>query len=190
VITAGNDGNINGDFGAGSVYHSSNHSIGEYWQVDLGANTPLSYAELFARTSVNSTTEFKVSLLDSSMNVVQSVIVDNSDVTGPTPGYDHEIDFNGAIGRYIQVETTSDSYLAFSELEAFAVPPNLAIVPDGSNGVQISWPNTGNYTLQQNSDLSNAGGWTTSSYSITTANGTNSITITSPAGNLFFRLKQ
>ena len=191
VITAGNDGNITGDFNAGSVYHSSSHSVGEYWQVDLGANTPLSYAELFARTSVNSTTEFKVSLLDSSMNVVHSAIVDNSDVNGPTPGYDHEIDFNGATGRYIRVETTSDSYLAFSELEAFAVQlPPLAIVRNGSNGVQVSWPNTGNYTLQQNSDLSNAGGWTTSSYSITTANGTNSITITSPAGNLFFRLKQ
>ena len=190
VITAGNDGNITGDFGAGSVYHSSNHGVGEYWQVDLGANTPLSYAELFARTKVNSTTQFRVSLLDSSSNVVNSVIVDNSDVNGATPGYDHQIDFNGATGRYIRVETTSDSYLAFSELEAFAVPPNLAIVPNGSNGVQISWPNTGNYTLQQNSDLSNAGGWTTSSYSITTANGTNSITITSPAGNLFFRLKQ
>ena len=138
VITAGNDGNINGDFNAGSVYHSSNHSVGEYWQVDLGANTPLSYAELFTRTSVNSTSEFKVSLLDSSMNVVDSVIVDNSDVTGPTPGYDHEIDFNGATGEFIRVETTSDSYLAFAELEAFAATPEpsaLALVAVGVGGL-------------------------------------------------------
>jgi len=122
VMTAGNDGNINGDFNAGSVYHSSNHSVGEYWQVDLGVNTALAYAELFARTSVNTTSEFKVSLFDSSMILVDSVIVDNSDVTGPTPGYDHEIDFNGAVGEFIRVETTSDSYLAFAELEAFAMP--------------------------------------------------------------------
>jgi hypothetical protein len=123
LLSNGNDGGITGDFNAGSVYHSSSHSVGEYWQVDLGANTPIWYTELFARTSVNSTSEFKVSLLDSSMNVIDSVIVDNNDVNGTNPGYDHEIDFNGATGEFIRVETTSDSYLAFSELEAFAPLP-------------------------------------------------------------------
>lgn len=44
------------------------------------------------------------------------------------------------------------------------------------------------YTLQQNANLAALGGWTTSGYSISTANGTNSITITPPMGNLFFRL--
>jgi hypothetical protein len=123
VITAGNDGNITGDFGAGSVYHSSNHSVGEFWQVDLGANKPLAYAELFARTSVNSTSEFKVSVLDSLLNVVDTVIVANSDVNGPTPGYDHTIDLTGITGRFLRVETTGDSYLAFSELQVFAGVP-------------------------------------------------------------------
>src|SRR4030095_15337821 len=95
VRASGRDDNSTGDFNAGSVYHSSDHSVGEYWQVDLGADTPLSYAELFARTSVNSTSEFKVSLLDNSMTLVNSVIVSNSDVTGSTPGYDHTIDLTG-----------------------------------------------------------------------------------------------
>ena len=49
TASAGNDGNINGDFNAGSVFHSSNHSVGEFWQVDLGTNTPLAYANLFSR---------------------------------------------------------------------------------------------------------------------------------------------
>jgi hypothetical protein len=65
--------------------------------------------------------------------------------------------------------------------------PNLTITHNG-NTVSVSWPNTGSCTLQQNTDLASASGWATSGYSITTANGTNSITITSPAGNLFFRL--
>ena len=65
--------------------------------------------------------------------------------------------------------------------------PNLIIVPNGPNSVKVLWPNTGSYTLQQNSNLA-GGRWTTSSYSITTANGTNGITITPPTGNLFFRL--
>ena len=52
----------------------------------------------------------------------------------------------------------------------------------------VSWPGTGSYVLQQNSNLAAAAGWTTSVYPVTNANGTNSITITSPAGSLFFRL--
>lgn len=66
--------------------------------------------------------------------------------------------------------------------------PNLTITHSGSS-VIISWPDTGSDTLQQNNNLT-GGGWTTSGYSISTANGTNSITITSSTGNLFFRLKQ
>jgi hypothetical protein len=64
------------------------------------------------------------------------------------------------------------------------------IVTHSGNTVTVSWPATGSYTLQQNGNLATSGGWTTSGYSISTANGTNSITITSATGNLFFRLKQ
>jgi hypothetical protein len=66
--------------------------------------------------------------------------------------------------------------------------PNLTITQAG-NRVIVSWPDTGSYTLQQNSNLA-GGSWTSSVYTITTTNGTSSITIPSPAGNLFFRLKQ
>lgn len=65
--------------------------------------------------------------------------------------------------------------------------PNLTIV-HSSNSVIVSWPNTGSYTLQQNLNLAATGSWTTSGFPISTANGTNSITITAPTGNLFFRL--
>ena len=67
--------------------------------------------------------------------------------------------------------------------------PNLTITFVGPNSVKVSWPDTGTYTLQQNSNLA-GGSWITSGYTITTSNGTNSITITPPTGNLFFRLKQ
>ena len=65
--------------------------------------------------------------------------------------------------------------------------PNLTITHSG-NSVIVSWPDTGSYTLQQNNNLAAPAGWTTSGYSITTVNGTNSVTITPPTGNLFFRL--
>jgi hypothetical protein len=66
--------------------------------------------------------------------------------------------------------------------------PNLAISLSGSS-VIVSWPNTAVCTLQQSSDLA-VGNWVTCGYTVTTLNGTNSITIASPAGELFFRLKQ
>ncbi len=65
--------------------------------------------------------------------------------------------------------------------------PNLTITFVSPNSVVVSWPNTGSYTLQQNTNVA-GGGWTTSGYPITTTDGTNSITITPPTGNLFFRL--
>jgi len=67
--------------------------------------------------------------------------------------------------------------------------PNLTITHSG-NSVIVSWPNTGSYTLQQNPDVANPAGWSTSAYPITLASGTNSITLISPTGNLFFRLHQ
>jgi len=67
--------------------------------------------------------------------------------------------------------------------------PNLTITHAG-NSVIVSWPNTGSYTLQQNGNLAVPAGWTATGYSITTSNGTNSITVAPPTGNLYFRLKQ
>jgi hypothetical protein len=66
--------------------------------------------------------------------------------------------------------------------------PNLSIAHSG-NSVIISWPNTGSYTLQTNGNLSTSS-WIGYGGNISTSNGTNSVTITPPAGNLFFRLKQ
>ena len=65
--------------------------------------------------------------------------------------------------------------------------PNLTVRFVGPNSVVVSWPNTGTYTLLQNSSVG-GGGWAPSGYTITLANGTNSITVTPPTGNLFFRL--
>ncbi len=68
--------------------------------------------------------------------------------------------------------------------------PNLTVTFVNPNSVKVSWPNTGSYTLLQNNNPAATASWTTSGYSITTANGTNSITITPPTGNLFFRLSK
>jgi len=66
--------------------------------------------------------------------------------------------------------------------------PSLTIAHSGPN-VTVSWPDTGNFNLQQNTSLQ-SGGWVNSGYTISLANGTNSITFTATSGQLFFRLQQ
>ena len=64
--------------------------------------------------------------------------------------------------------------------------PALCISQSGGT-VTVYWQDVSGWSLQQNNNLAD-GSWTTSGYSIITTDGTNSITITSPTGNLFFRL--
>ena len=66
--------------------------------------------------------------------------------------------------------------------------PNLTIAHAGSS-VLVSWPNTGAYTLLQNSNLAGSS-WTTNTSTISTSNGINTVTIAPPSGRLFFRLKR
>jgi serpin B len=73
-----------------------------------------------------------------------------------------------------------------SQSPATLTMPQVAITRSG-NGLNISWPNTWTgWTLQQSPDLTN---WTTSG-GISNDGSNNFIGLTSPTGNLFFRLKQ
>jgi hypothetical protein len=128
LISSGNDGDINGDFYAPNrpVFHTNNHGATNavYWQVDLGADKALSYANLFARSGQNNntTSEFEVEVYNHNMNLVDTAVVSNSDVNGPTPGYDHAINLSGITGEFVRVTLGPDlvdSYLAFSELQVF-----------------------------------------------------------------------
>jgi hypothetical protein len=63
--------------------------------------------------------------------------------------------------------------------------PMLYISQSG-NTVTVYWQNVSGWNLQQNANLATVN-WTASS-GVTTANGTNYLNLTSPTGNLFFRL--
>ena len=67
--------------------------------------------------------------------------------------------------------------------------PMLTMTRSGTS-INVSWPDTGSFTLQQNGNLSDPAGWGSSGYTVNTTQGTNSITIASPSGIQFFRLKQ
>jgi len=66
--------------------------------------------------------------------------------------------------------------------------PTLFISHAG-NTVTVYWQDVSGWSLLQNGNLAATAGWSASS-GVTTANGTNSITISSPAGNLYFRLSK
>ncbi len=79
-------------------------------------------------------------------------------------------------------------FWAIYAVQTFGLP-NLTIKFVGPNSVIVSWPNTGSYTLQTSGNLS-ISSWIGYGGTVTTTNGTNSVTITPPTGNLFFRLSQ
>ena len=64
--------------------------------------------------------------------------------------------------------------------------PTLYISHSG-NTVTVYWQNVSGWTLHQNSNLANSGGWSLNNSS-TNSNGTNYLSLTSPTGNLFYRL--
>ncbi len=64
--------------------------------------------------------------------------------------------------------------------------PTLYISHSGSS-VTVFWQNVSGFTLQQNNNLEIPSGWANST-GITTSNGTNYLTISPAAGNLFFHL--
>ena len=63
--------------------------------------------------------------------------------------------------------------------------PTLYISHSG-NSVTVYWQDVSGWNLQQNANLATAS-WTASG-GVTTSNGTNYLSLTSPPGNLFFRL--
>ena len=64
--------------------------------------------------------------------------------------------------------------------------PALYVSHSGST-VTVYWQDVSGWALEQNNNLSVPAGWSTNS-SWTTTSGTNYLNLTSPTGNLFFRL--
>ena len=98
----------------------------------------------------------------------------------------------GCFGHGISGDAIVGAYYNDSGLHGFvATPrPRLAISASGANQT-ISWPYSPfvNWTLEQNPDLSETN-WMPSGSSVSNDGTNNSITLGSPAGNLFFRLRQ
>jgi hypothetical protein len=75
-----------------------------------------------------------------------------------------------------------------SEGVLFVPPPNPGISRAAAGGVTLWWPGSG-ITLQTNASLATTN-WGTFGGTISNNNGTNSVTVPAPKGNLFFRLSK
>ena len=82
---------------------------------------------------------------------------------------------------------TGGFWSLISVVQTPGMPP-LTITHAGSS-VVVSWPSTGSYTLQQNTEAATTN-WGPSGYTVTTSAGISSVTFTPGPGRLFFRLKQ
>ena len=72
---------------------------------------------------------------------------------------------------------------------AFGPDTMVLTITNSSDSVTVSWPLASDgFTLQQNNNPANPAGWSTYSGQVSTNNGVNSITITSPTGQQFYRL--
>jgi hypothetical protein len=79
------------------------------------------------------------------------------------------------------------AYLGLDNVTLTSGGPPLEVALSGTNRVVVLWPSTGGYTLQTNNNL-NASNWIGYSGTVTNVDGTNSVSIASPTGSLFFRL--
>ena|SRR5689334_6859512 len=68
--------------------------------------------------------------------------------------------------------------------------PLLKITPTTTNTVVVSWPSPSiGFVLQQNSSLTNPGGWANAPQTVNDNGTTKSIVVNPPTGNVYYRLK-
>ncbi len=102
---------------------------------------------------------------------------------------------SGTIGQHDAAgELTGGSYSltgGFWALYAVQTPgaPTLTIYHSSANTAVVAWPVTGSsgFVLQETSTLGTPN-WVKSSDTVSVSSGTNQITVSSPAGNKFYRL--
>lgn len=123
-------------------------------------------------------------------NWVVSTLAGVEGVAGSTDGTGTNALFS--LPYAVAVDGTGNLYVGDTQNSTIrkgqiAAVPNLTAILTATNSVVVSWPDLGSYTLQTNADLTTAS-WAGYGGTVTTSNGTNSVVISPPSGNLFFRL--
>lgn len=123
----------------------------------------------------------------SSVNFSSGINAEGGSEVGSFDPYESSISAGITNVVYVSILTPGASYTTASEFVYPTLLPTLTIQPAGG-GMLLTWPVTGlNFALQQNSDLTTTN-WLACNSPVTTANGTNQVTISPALGNMFYRL--
>lgn len=109
----GVDGNTDGDFGHGSVTHSTNQNQ-PWWMVDLSAEFNISDIAIYNRTDteMGRLSNYTVSILDSANQVVWT----SQQTNYPNPSVQIPA---GAKGRYVKVQLEGSNSLSLAEVQVY-----------------------------------------------------------------------
>lgn len=118
----GNDGNLDGSFYHGSVYHSDpsiTPFAGHFWQVELAAASEIDYVTFYARGDYVANHGFlKLSVLDANGVLVPGTEQELDLTPGNTFDLTHDFATNPT-GKFVRIETLSENILELTELEVF-----------------------------------------------------------------------
>lgn len=137
----GCDGMITGGWG----FHTASEQE-PWWQVDLGAVSPLGRVRIFNRCDggyASRAARLKVLLSDDAINFSQVYQHNGSHFLGKTDSLPLEIPLAGASARYVRIQLPETDYLHLDEVEVYA---------DGSdNNLSLNRPATQSSTSQWSS---------------------------------------
>lgn len=140
------DGNTDGDYSGSSITHTNNDP-GAWWQVDLGSVYDINGVKLYNRTDCCAERLNNFTIL-----VSETPFTDNTGGTAfvtNEPYIDQAIrSFRGnAKGRYVRVFLKDTGYLSLAEVEVYASPPAVAILPVNPPNGTISFYNSGAWQI-------------------------------------------
>lgn len=123
------DGRTDGVFANGSVSHTDNTQAQPWWEVDLGAVTPLGSVVVWNRTDCCATRLSGAVVLVSATSMTGRTLADlqadpavRSYALSPLPSPSLAVSTPGASGRYVRVQLPITDYLSLAEVQVYGTP--------------------------------------------------------------------
>ena len=147
--------------------------------VSLGSGDPINWTIVYDGNNI------ALTMVDVTSNLTYSTTFTAGSLPATVGGDMALVGFTAATGGVSAQQTISNfSYIPLA--------PILAIRPDGSAGVFITWPAVSSYALQKNTSVANAAGWTSVPGPYPTISGPlydeYQVHVTPATGNAFYRL--
>ena len=151
AASRGNDGNINGNYGGGSVTHTGDNEPDAFWEVELFGDSTIDDIVLWNRTDCCATrlSNIAVVVLAADRSEVFSAALFTDGTSPETPSVEVAVP-EGTVGRIVRVErlglsADNSNWLSLAEVEVFGDGP---LPPESPNLTQAC-----NVTATQSSDF-------------------------------------